>query len=258
MKIVKISVCGGLGKMGKLLINKVIKNKKLKLESITDKKNSLSIQGINIQDNNINAFKNTDVIVDFSRPEATMQILKIANKLKKAVVVGTTGFNKKQNKLIKKISKTIPIFKSGNMSLGINLLEYIVNILSKKIPADYQVGISDQHHKEKIDYPSGTALMLANAISKGKKKKLELIKGKVFLNSKKGIPKKNKINFYITRKGNIIGKHSINFKNKIENIELKHTAFSRELFADGALKAALWISKKNKGLFDMQDMLNLK
>jgi 4-hydroxy-tetrahydrodipicolinate reductase len=100
--------------------------------------------------------------------------------------------------------------------------------------------------------------MLANAISKGKKKKLELIKGKVFLNSKKGIPKKNKINFYITRKGNIIGKHSINFKNKIENIELKHTAFSRELFADGALKAALWISKKNKGLFDMQDMLNLK
>ena len=79
-----------------------------------------------------------------------------------------------------------------------------------------------------------------------------------FLNSKKGSPKKNKINFYITRKGNTIGKHSINFENKIENIELKHTAFSRELFADGALKAAIWISKKNKGLFDMQDMLNLK
>ena len=187
-----------------------------------------------------------------------MQILKIANKLKKAVVVGTTGFNKEQNKLIKKISKKIPIFKSGNMSLGINLLEYIVNILSKKIPADYQVEITDQHHKKKIDYPSGTALMLANAISKGKNKKLELMKGKIFLNSKKSSPKKNKINFYITRKGNIIGKHSINFKNKIENIELKHTAFSRELFADGALKAAIWINKKNKGLFDMQDMLNLK
>ena len=258
MKIVKISICGGLGKMGKLLINKVMKNKKLKLESITDKKNTISIQGINIQGNNIDTFKNTDVIVDFSRPEATMQILKIAKKLKKAVVVGTTGFNKKQNKLIKKISKTIPIFKSGNMSLGINLLEYIVNILSKKIPTDYQVGITDQHHKKKIDYPSGTALMLANAISKGKKKKLESIKGKIFLNSKRDNPQKNKINFYIKRKGNIIGKHSINFKNKIENIELKHTAFSRELFADGALKAAIWINKKNKGLFDMQDMLNLK
>ena len=148
MKIVKISVCGGLGKMGKLLINKVIKNKRLKLESITDKKNSVSIQG-----NNINAFKNTDVIVDFSRPEATMQVLKIANKLKKAVVIGTTGFNKKQNSLIKRLSKTIPIFKSGNMSLGINLLEYMVNILSKKMSAEYQVEIIDQHHKNKIDYP---------------------------------------------------------------------------------------------------------
>ena len=187
-----------------------------------------------------------------------MQMLKIAKRLKKAVVIGTTGFNKKQNSLIKRLSKTIPIFKSGNMSLGINLLEYMVNILSKKIPSDYQVEISDQHHKKKIDYPSGTALMLANAVSKGKKKKLELLKGRIFLNSKKGSPKKNKINFYITRKGNTIGKHSINFENKIENIELKHTAFSRELFADGALKAAIWISKKNKGLFDMQDMLNLK
>jgi len=257
MKITKISICGGLGKMGKLLINKVIKNKKFKLESITDKKNSISIKGIKIQDNNIEAFKNTDVIVDFSRPESTLQVLKIASKLKKAVVIGTTGFNRKQNNLIKKLSKRIPIFKSGNMSLGINLLEYIANILSKKIPPDYQIGISDQHHKKKIDYPSGTALMLANAISEGKETKLELIKGKTFLN-KKGNPKKNKINFYVTRKGNIIGKHSVNFNNKIENIELKHTAFSRELFVDGALKAAIWISKKNKGLFDMQDMLNLK
>jgi 4-hydroxy-tetrahydrodipicolinate reductase len=257
MKITKISICGGLGKMGKLLINKVIKNKKFKLESITDKKNSISIKGIKIQDNNIEAFKHTDVIVDFSRPESTLQVLKIASKLKKAVVIGTTGFNRKQNNLIKKLSKRIPIFKSGNMSLGINLLEYIANILSKKIPPDYQIGISDQHHKKKIDYPSGTALMLANAISEGKETKLELIKGKTFLN-KKGNPKKNKINFYVTRKGNIIGKHSVNFNNKIENIELKHTAFSRELFVDGALKAAIWISKKNKGLFDMQDMLNLK
>ena len=257
MKITKISICGGLGRMGKILIDEVIKNKKLKLESITDKKDSTSIKGIKVQENNIDAFKNTDVIVDFSRPESTLHILKLAKKLKKAVVIGTTGFNKKQNDFIKKLSKKIPIFKSGNMSLGINLLEYIVSALSKKIPADYQIKIIDQHHKNKIDHPSGTALMLANAISEGKKKKLELIKGKTFLN-KKGDPRKNKINFYITRKGNIIGKHSINFKNKIENIELKHTALSRELFADGALKAAIWISKKKKGLFNMQDMLNLK
>jgi 4-hydroxy-tetrahydrodipicolinate reductase len=99
--------------------------------------------------------------------------------------------------------------------------------------------------------------MLANAVCKGKNKNLELIKGKTFLN-KKGSLQKNKINFFITRKGNTIGKHSVLFNNKIENIELKHTAFSRELFADGALKAAIWISKKNKGLFSMQDMFGLK
>jgi 4-hydroxy-tetrahydrodipicolinate reductase len=99
--------------------------------------------------------------------------------------------------------------------------------------------------------------MLANAVSIGKNKKLESIKGKVFLN-KKGNIQRNKVNFFITRKGNTIGKHSVFFNNKVENIELKHTAFSRELFADGALNAAEWINKKNKGLFSMQDLLNLK
>jgi 4-hydroxy-tetrahydrodipicolinate reductase len=99
--------------------------------------------------------------------------------------------------------------------------------------------------------------MLAKAVSKGKNKNLESIKGKSFLN-KKGNLEKNKINFFIIRKGNTVGKHSVLFDNKIENIELKHTAFSRELFADGALNAAIWINKKNKGLFDMQDMLGLK
>jgi 4-hydroxy-tetrahydrodipicolinate reductase len=99
--------------------------------------------------------------------------------------------------------------------------------------------------------------MLANAVSNGKNKNFESVKGKNFLN-KKGNLQKSKINFFITRKGNTIGKHSVLFNNKIENIELKHTAFSRDLFADGALNAAEWISKKNKGLFDMQDLLNLK
>jgi 4-hydroxy-tetrahydrodipicolinate reductase len=143
------------------------------------------------------------------------------------------------------------------MSLGINLLEYIVSILSKKIPNNYQIGISDNHHKKKIDYPSGTALMLANAVAKGKNKNLKSIKGKTFLN-KSGKLQNNKINFFVTRKGKTIGKHSVNFDNKIENIELKHTAFSRDLFADGALNAAIWISKKNKGLFNVQDIFGLK
>jgi len=257
MKKINITITGALGRMGKILIKRISKNKNLKLFSLTDVKNSRKINGIKIQKNNLEAFKKTDVIIDFSRPEASIEVLNYAKKLKKNIVIGTTGFTKKQNNLIKNYSKKIAIFKSGNMSFGINLLEYIVNIFSKNIPNNYQIGVSDNHHKRKVDYPSGTALMLANAVSKGKNKNLESIKGKMFLNSS-GSLQKNKINFFITRKGNTVGKHSVNFNNNIENIELKHTAFSRDLFADGALNAAVWISKKNRGLFNMHDMLGLK
>ena len=257
MKKINITITGALGRMGRILIKRISKNKNLKLFSLTDLKSGQTINGIKTQKNNLEAFKKTDVIIDFSRPKSSLQVLNYAKKLKKKVVIGTTGFTKRQENLIKNYSRKIAIFKSGNMSLGINLLEYIVNILSKKIPNNYYIGVKDDHHKNKIDYPSGTALMLANAVSKGKNKKLESIKGKTFLN-KKGNLQKNKINFFINRKGKIIGRHSVLFNNKIENIELKHTAFSRELFADGAINATIWISKKNKGLFNMQDMFSLK
>ena len=257
MKKINITITGALGRMGKILIKRISTNKNLKLFSLTDLKSGKIINGIKIQKNNMEAFKKTDVIIDFSRPKSSLEILNYAKKFKKKVVIGTTGFNSKQNNLIKNYSKKIAIFKSGNMSLGINLLEYIVSIFSKKIPINYQIGINDDHHKQKIDYPSGTALMLANAISRSKNKDLKSMKGKMFLN-RSGNLQKNKITFFITRKGNTIGKHSVNFNNNIENIELKHTAFSRDLFADGALNAAVWISKKNKGLFNMQDVLGLK
>jgi len=257
MKKINITLIGALGRMGQILINRISKNKNLKLYSLTDIRVGQKIKGIKIQKNSLEAFKKTDVIVDFSRPKSSIEILNFAKKLKKKVVIGTTGFTKKEDNLIKNYSKKIAIFKSGNMSLGINLLEYITKILTKKIPNNYQIGISDNHHKAKIDYPSGTALMLANAVAKGKGKNLDKLKGKFYLN-KKGNLQNNKVNFFIKRKGKTVGKHSVIYNNKIENIELKHAAFSRELFADGALNAAIWISKKNKGLFDMQDMFNLK
>jgi 4-hydroxy-tetrahydrodipicolinate reductase len=257
MKKINITITGCLGRMGKVIFKRALNKNKLKIHSVTDVKNNKSLGRFKTQKNSLKAFKNTDVIIDFSNPSSTIEILKLAKQLKKKIVIGTTGFTKNQNNLIKNYSKKIAIFKSGNMSLGINLLEYIVNILSKKISNDYHIGISDDHHKNKVDYPSGTALMLANAVSKGKNKNLESMKGKFFFN-KKGALQKNKVNFFIKRKGNTVGKHSVIFNNKIENIELKHTAFSRELFANGALNAAIWISKKSKGLFNMQDMLGLK
>jgi 4-hydroxy-tetrahydrodipicolinate reductase len=257
MKKTNITVVGALGRMGKILINRISKNNNLKLLSLIDLKSNKTLNGIKIQKSSLEAFKKTDVIIDFSRPKVSIEILNYARKLKKKVVIGTTGFTQKQENIIKNYSKKIAIFKSGNMSLGINLLEYLVNILTKKITYDYQIAITDNHHKKKIDCPSGTALMLAKAIAKGKNKNLNSLIGKKYLN-KNGQLQNNKINFFVTRKGNTIGKHSVIFNNKIENIELKHTAFSRELFADGALNASIWLSKKNKGLFNMQDMFKLK
>ena len=256
MKKINISVVGALGRMGKILIKIINTKKDLKLYSLTDASAGKSINNIKIQSNNLNAFINTDVIIDFSSPEGSLQVIALAVKLKKNVIVGTTGFTENQNQIILKASKKIAIFKSGNMSLGINILEYIAKIVAKKIPNSYHISITDNHHINKIDYPSGTALMLASAVAKGKSKKLKSLIGK--FSFKKNIITNNKINFFITRKGSTIGKHSIEFNNNIEKIELKHDALSRELFANGAINAAVWIKKKRNGLFDMQDMLNLK
>jgi 4-hydroxy-tetrahydrodipicolinate reductase len=257
MKKINISVVGALGRMGKLLVKQIIKDKKFILKSITDIHSGKYVDKFRTENNNLEAFKKTDIIIDFSRPKVSLQILHYAKKLKIKVIIGTTGFTKIQDNLIKDYSKHIAIFKSGNMSLGINLLEHITQILSKIIPNNYNILIKDNHHIKKIDYPSGTALMLAKAVANGKNKNLKKIKGKNFLNTN-GKFTKNKINFMITRRGNTIGEHSVSFNNNIENIELKHASYSRELFVRGALAAAIWISKKKRGLFNMQDMFNLK
>jgi 4-hydroxy-tetrahydrodipicolinate reductase len=249
-KLLKIIVIGASGRTGQFIVNKIIKNNNYQLINPSNKKienNSMSYKLI----------EECDVIIDFSAPKSTLRILTFAKKLNKKIVIGTTGFTDKQNKLIKNYSKRIAIFKSGNMSLGVNILEYITKIIANKIPNNYMIGISDIHHKNKIDYPSGTALMFANAIAKGKGKNLKSLTGKSFINNRGKLNNK-KINFFITRKGSTVGKHAVEFNNNLEKIEMKHEAFSREIFADGALNAAAWISKKNKGLYDMQDMLNLK
>ena len=248
MKVINITISGALGRMGQIVIKQILKNKIFKIQSLTDSKLGKKINGIKVQKNNLDAFKNADIIIDFSTPKSSIEILNFIKKLKKKIVIGTTGFTKKQENLIKSYSKEIAIFKSGNMSLGINLLEYMTEILSKKIPKNFRIGIIDNHHKKKIDHPSGTALMLGNAVAKGKNKKFSKVKGKIFLNNQ-GNLQNNKVNFFITRKGNTIGKHSVIYNNKFENIELKHTSFSRELFADGALNAAIWINIVNLSNF---------
>ncbi|MDC0899567.1 4-hydroxy-tetrahydrodipicolinate reductase, partial [Candidatus Pelagibacter sp.] len=195
--------------------------------------------------------------IDFTVPECTLDVLKIASKLKKRVVIGTTGFTKKEEDLIKSYSKKIPILKAGNMSLGVNLLMYLTEITSKILGDKYLSKIFEVHHKHKKDYPSGTALMLGKGIAVGKNKDLYKLIGKKFLN-KKTFPYSSKINFNSIRKGEIIGEHEVLFSSGKETIKLNHEAFDRALYSEGALAAAQWLINKKPGLYSMRDLMNFK
>jgi len=258
MKNINLTIAGCMGRMGQQLIKTTKKEKGFKINSLTEYKIiNKKFNGIKPQLNSEDAFKKTDVIIDFTVPKCTFEILKIAAKLKKRIVIGTTGFTEKEEKLIKSYSKKIPILKAGNMSLGINLLMYLTEIASKSLGKKYKSKVFEVHHKHKKDYPSGTALMLGNGIAIGKKENFYNLIGKKFLN-KKNFPYGNKINFNSIRKGEIIGEHEVLFSSGKEIIKLNHEAFDRALYSEGALSAASWLMNKKPGLYSMRDLMNFK
>ena len=258
MKKINLAISGCMGRMGQQLIKSSKSNKSFKLVALTENKPiNKKIAGIKLNLNTDLAFKKSDVIVDFTVPKCTLEILKIALKLKKRVVIGTTGFTQKEEILIKKYSKKIPILKAGNMSLGVNLLMYLTEIASGCLGDDYLSKVFEIHHKHKKDYPSGTALMLGKGIADGKNKNLYSLIGKKFLNMK-FFPYGKKINFNSIRKGEVIGKHEVAFSSGKEIITLNHEAFDRALYSDGALTAAKWLASKRAGIYSMRDLLNFK
>ena len=258
MKKINLAITGCLGRMGQQLIKSSKSNNSFRLVALTENKRIYKqIDGIKLSLNTDDTFKKTDVIVDFTVPKCTLEILKIASKLKKRVVIGTTGFTRKEENLIKKYSKRIPILKAGNMSLGVNLLMYLTEITSKSLGSDYLSKVFEVHHKHKKDYPSGTALMLGKGIADGKNKNIYNLIGKKFLN-KKSFPFGKKINFNSIRKGEIIGEHEVTFSSGKEIISLNHEAFDRALYSDGALTAAKWLKSKRAGLYAMRDLVNFK
>ena len=258
MKKINLAISGCLGRMGQQLIKSTKSNKYFKLVSLTENKLiNKKISGIKLDLNTNQSFIKADIIIDFTVPKCTLDILKIAIKLKKRVVIGTTGFTQKEEGLIKKYSKKIPILKAGNMSLAVNLLMYLTEVASKSLGDDYLSKVFEVHHKYKKDYPSGTALMLGKGIADGKNKNLYNLIGKKFLN-KKFFPYGKKINFNSIRKGEIIGEHEVTFSTGKEIIKLNHEAFDRTLYSDGALTAAKWLISKKPGLYSMRDLLNFK
>ena len=260
MKKIKLALVGCAGRMGQQIIKELQNFSSINLIAVLEEKNSKflhkKIKKINITSDKESAFKEVNTIIDFSQPESTLETVRYAAKLKKKLVIGTTGLNANQVFKIKNASKKIAIVFAPNMSIGINLLMKFVEKASNILFSNNtSVEILDIHHKNKKDAPSGTALALATAVAEGKSFN---IKNKSTMKPNK-IRKKQlgKINFYCKRRGNIIGDHSVIFTNNGEEIELKHRGFNRSIYSLGAIKAVIWLSKQKKGFFNMSDVLGI-
>ena len=258
MKKIKLSITGCLGRMGQQLVKSTRLSRGFKIVSITESRTvNKKISGIKPMLNSKDAFQNANIIIDFTVPKCTLQVLEIASKLKKRVVIGTTGFSKKEEELIKKYSRKIPILKAGNMSLGVNLLVYLTEIASRSLNDNFLSKVYEVHHKYKKDHPSGTALMLGKGIAIGKRKELNKIIGKKYIN-KKSFPFSKKVNFNSVRKGTVVGEHQVSFSSGKEIVTLNHESFDRALYSEGALTAAKWLVNKKPGLYSMRNVLNFK
>lgn len=247
--MIKVLVNGCNGKMGKEVVKAVTETPDIEMLCGVDR--------IDTGDNFFPVFTDVskidlipDVIIDFSIPEATFNILEFANKNKIPTVIATTGFSEVELQKIENYSKSFPIFKSANMSYEINLMAKLVSELAQKL-SDSDIEIVETHHNRKIDSPSGTALILANSINSSLNNEMTYEYDR---HSKREKRNKKEIGIHSIRGGTEVGKHSVIFFGNNESLEITHNVTSRSVFANGAVKAAFYIFHKESGLFNMNDM----
>ena len=198
-----------------------------------------------------------DVLIDFTRPEPSLSYIEICRQSGKKVVIGTTGFNETQKSIIAEAAKDIPIVMAPNMSVGVNLSLKLLEIAAKVMGEYTDIEVIEAHHRHKIDAPSGTALRMGEVVAKALGRDLKdcAIYGR---EGDTGVRQRNTIGFSTIRAGDIVGEHTVMFADEGERLEITHKASSRMTFANGAVRAALWLEGKESGLFDMQDVLELK
>ena len=247
-----IILCGFNGKMVQAIVNESQKFCNMNIVAGVDIKPDSSKSFpifSSINDVNIKA----DIIIDFSNPLALNSILEYSQNQKLPVVICTTGFSKEQVEKINEASKNIPVFYSGNMSLGINLLIELCQKATNVLGDSFDIEIIEKHHNQKIDAPSGTALMIANGISEHLDEKYEYKYNRTTSREKR---KKNEIGIHSIRGGTITGDHEVIFAGKDEIITISHHAASRNIFANGAINAAKYILHKTPGLYKMKNLIN--
>ena len=247
--MLEIMVNGCSGKMGQIVCDLVEQNENLVLKCGFDK-NVTGEFAFPVFDKIEDITEKPDVIIDFSVPAATFKILKYAAYNHIPVVIATTGFTVEEEKIIEEYSKQIPIFKSANMSYDIMIMKKLVEWLAPLLK-DTDIEITETHHNRKIDSPSGTAQMLADSINHSLGNKLHYEYNRHDKHEKRD---KNEIGMNSIRGGNIVGEHVVQFFGEFETFEIKHTTYSRNVFAECALKAAKWLVNQSNGLYSMEDM----
>jgi 4-hydroxy-tetrahydrodipicolinate reductase len=265
----RIIVTGATGRMGGRIVALLKEYPDLQLAGALEKKGSKDIGGdiglllgagetkVQLSDFLENIIAKGDIVIDFTVPAATMQHAKIAAENGKAMVIGTTGFSKDEIEVLLQLSVKIPVVLAPNMSVGVNLLFKVLKDVARVLGDDYDIEIIEAHHRMKKDAPSGTALKMAQVIADAVQRNLD----EVGVYARKGIigeRSKQEIGIQTIRAGDIVGEHTVLFGGLGERIEITHKASSRDTFARGALKAAMWLADRRPGLYDMQDVLGLK
>ncbi len=251
---IKIGILGCGGRVGTLLVKELLSGHygaKVKLAGGTVRKGFPNDKDFYVTENADELFQASDVLIDFTKPEATAEHIWLAAKHHKPLIIGTTGLNEVQEKEIADAAKETTIVYAANMSVGVNLLCALVEQAASILGIEYDIEVSETHHKHKIDSPSGTALALGKAAKAGRN-------GGDFVTDRSGARNAGDIGFAVQRGGDVVGEHTVTFYGEGERIELGHKATDRSLFAKGAIRAAIWAKDQPKGLYSMSEVLGLK
>ena len=256
--MIKTGIFGAGGRVGRLLIDNLANDKELSLSSVYVRKEiDFPVPSETLVTNEMDTFLDAnDLIIDFTLPDATEELLKTAiEKHPTPLVIGTTGLNSHQQNLLKEAAEKMPVLYATNMSVGVALVNKLVYLASKTLP-DFDIEIVEMHHKFKKDAPSGTALTLADSAAKGRDLNLDDVRvsGR---NGNIGERKKDEIAVMALRGGDIVGDHTVGFYADGEFVKLNHTATNRNTFANGAIRAGKWLVKQPNGLYSIQDFLQL-
>ncbi|WP_201611042.1 4-hydroxy-tetrahydrodipicolinate reductase [Psychrobacter submarinus] len=267
-EMINIGVIGAGGRMGRMLIEAVQDNPQTSLSAAIEREGSsligadagevAAIERLNIKivDDLVSVIDDIDVLIDFSLPDATEQNMQTCAEHKVAMVIGTTGFNEQQEQVLTEASKHIPIVYAGNYSTGVNLSLKLLGMAAKAFGNEADVEVIEAHHKHKIDAPSGTAYMMAQAVAEARGQNLKevAVYGR---EGQTGAREAGSIGIHAIRGGEIIGDHTVMFIADGEVVEITHRARARMTFAAGAVRAATWVTEQAVGQYDMQDVLGL-